>query len=145
LFENHANELDVVFVAAPDHSHFAPSMTAVSMGIHCYTEKPLTWSVREALLLQKAYEKNKKVVTQMGNQGHAGIGWRMAYEYIRAGRRATTVRIGRIPSLTTLIGTRGLVPHQCVRTPVPVKAARGDVDLIIRLIGAVWSILAAVH
>jgi hypothetical protein len=85
LFENHANELDVVFVAAPDHSHFAPSMTAVSMGIHCYTEKPLTWSVREALLLQKAYEKNKKVVTQMGNQGHAGIGWRMAYEYIKTG------------------------------------------------------------
>jgi len=85
IFENHANELDVVFVATPDHSHFAPSMTAVSMGIHCYTEKPLTWSVREALLLQKAYEKNKNVVTQMGNQGHAGIGWRMAYEYIKAG------------------------------------------------------------
>jgi hypothetical protein len=36
-------------------------------------------------LLQEAYEKNKKVVTQMGNQGHAGIGWRMAYEYIKAG------------------------------------------------------------
>ena len=85
VFENHAKELDVVFVATPDHNHFAPSMTAVSMGIHCYTEKPLSWSVREALLLQKAYEKNKNVVTQMGNQGHAGIGWRMAYEYIKAG------------------------------------------------------------
>ena len=85
IFENHAKELDVVFVATPDHNHFAPSMTAVSMGIHCYTEKPMTWSVREAKLLQKAYEKNKNVVTQMGNQGHAGIGWRMAYEYIKAG------------------------------------------------------------
>ncbi|HUV63031.1 MAG TPA: Gfo/Idh/MocA family oxidoreductase [Sedimentisphaerales bacterium] len=85
VFENHAKELDVVFVATPDHNHFAPSMTAVSMGIHCYTEKPLSWSVREALLLQKAYEKNKNVVTQMGNQGHAGMGWRMAYEYIKAG------------------------------------------------------------
>jgi predicted dehydrogenase len=85
LFINHAKELDVVFVATPDHNHFAPSMTAVSMGIHCYTEKPLSWSVREALLLQKAYEKNTKVVTQMGNQGHAGSGWRMAYEYSKAG------------------------------------------------------------
>ena len=85
VFENHANGLDVIFVATPDHNHFAPSMTAVSMGIHCYTEKPLSWSVREALLLQKAYEKNKNVVTQMGNQGHAGVGWRMAYEYIKAG------------------------------------------------------------
>ncbi len=85
VFENHGKELDVVFVATPDHSHFAPSMTAVSMGIHCYTEKPLTWSVREAQLLAAAYAKNKNVVTQMGNQGHAGEGWRRAYEYIKAG------------------------------------------------------------
>lgn len=75
----------MVFVATPDHSHFAPSMTAVSMGIHCYTEKPLTWSVREAQLLTAAYEKNKKVVTQMGNQGHGTDGWRRAYELIKAG------------------------------------------------------------
>jgi hypothetical protein len=85
VFENHRKELDVVFVAVPDHSHFAPSMTAVSMGIHCYTEKPLTWSVREAQLLAAAYAKNPKVVTQQGNQGHAGNGWRTAYEYIKAG------------------------------------------------------------
>jgi predicted dehydrogenase len=85
VFEKHGKDLDVVFVATPDHSHFAPSMTAVSMGIHCYTEKPLTWSVREAQLLAAAYAKNPKVVTQQGNQGHAGDGWRIAYEYIKAG------------------------------------------------------------
>jgi len=85
VFENHGKELDVVFVATPDHTHFAPSMTAVSMGIHCYTEKPLTWSVREAQLLAAAYAKNPKVVTQMGNQGHGGEGWRRAYEYVKAG------------------------------------------------------------
>jgi hypothetical protein len=85
LFENHGTALDVVFVATPDHSHFAPSMTAVSMGINCYTEKPLTWSVREAQLLAAAYKKNPKVVTQMGNQGHAGDGWRRAYELVKAG------------------------------------------------------------
>jgi predicted dehydrogenase len=85
MFENHAKELDVVFVATPDHSHFAPTMTAISRGIHCYTEKPLTWSVREAQLLAEAYAKNPKVVTQMGNQGHAGQGWRIAYEFIKGG------------------------------------------------------------
>lgn len=84
LFKNHADELDVIFVATPDHTHFAPSMTAVSMGIHCYTEKPLTWSVKEAQLLTAAYQANPKVVTQMGNQGHALPGWRLAYEYILA-------------------------------------------------------------
>jgi len=85
VFQNHAKELDVVFVSTPDHTHFAPSMTAVSMGIHCYTEKPLTWSVREAQLLAAAYAKNPKVVTQQGNQGHGGNGWRLAYEYVKAG------------------------------------------------------------
>ena len=85
VFEKHGKDLDVVFVATPDHTHFAPTMTAVSMGIHCYTEKPLTWSVREAQLLAAAYAKNPKVVTQMGNQGHAGKGWRIAYEYVKAG------------------------------------------------------------
>jgi len=85
LFKKHGEELDVVFVSTPDHTHFAPSMTAVSMGIHCYTEKPLTWSVKEAQLLTAAYKANPKVVTQMGNQGHSMQGWRIAYEYIKAG------------------------------------------------------------
>ena len=85
LFENHAEDLDVIFVATPDHSHFGPSMSAVAMGIHCYTEKPLAWSVREAQMLAAAYEKNPKVVTQMGNQGHGGHGWRLAYEFIKGG------------------------------------------------------------
>ncbi len=85
VLNNHGKELDVVFVATPDHTHFAPSMTAVSMGIHCYTEKPLTWSVREAQLLTAAYEKNKNVVTQMGNHGHAMEGWRVAYELVKGG------------------------------------------------------------
>jgi len=85
MFNDHSKELDVVFVATPDHTHYAPSMTAISQGIHCYTEKPLSWSVREAQNLTAAYKKNDTVVTQMGNQGHAGAGWRLAYEYIKAG------------------------------------------------------------
>ncbi len=85
MFDKHAKDIDVLFVATPDHSHFAPTMTAVSMGIHCYTEKPLTWSVREAQLLAAAYAKNTKVVTQMGNQGHSQNGWRLAYEFIKGG------------------------------------------------------------
>lgn len=31
-----------------------------------------------------AYEANPNIVTQMGNQGHAMNGWRLAYEYIKA-------------------------------------------------------------
>jgi hypothetical protein len=85
MFENHAKDLDVIFVATPDHTHYSPSMTALALGIHCYTEKPLSWSVTEAQRLTAAYNKNPKVVTQMGNQGHAGNGWRLAYEFIKGG------------------------------------------------------------
>ena len=42
MFNNHTEELDVIFVATPDHTHYGPSMTAISNGIHCYTEKPLS-------------------------------------------------------------------------------------------------------
>ncbi|MEM1221871.1 MAG: Gfo/Idh/MocA family oxidoreductase [Verrucomicrobiota bacterium] len=85
MFQKQQKDIDVVFVTTPDHNHFAPTMTALAMGIHCYTEKPLTWSVREAQLLTKAYEMKKDVVTQMGNHGHAKEGWRIAYEYIKGG------------------------------------------------------------
>ena len=85
MFLEKGREIDVVFIATPDHTHFAPTMTALSMGIHCYTEKPLTWSVREAQLLTQAYEQRKDVVTQMGNHGHALQGWRIAYELVRGG------------------------------------------------------------
>jgi len=89
VFSKHGEELDLVYVSTPDHNHFAPSMTAISMGIHCYTEKPLTWSVREAQLLTDAYHKADGVVTQMGNQGHGGEGWRVAYERIKGGQIGT--------------------------------------------------------
>jgi predicted dehydrogenase len=45
----------------------------------------MTWSVREAQLLTAAYNKNTNVVTQMGNQGHGDVGWRLAYEYVKGG------------------------------------------------------------
>jgi len=85
MLEKHGEQLDLIFVATPDHSHYAPTMSAIAMGIHCYTEKPLTWSVKEAQLLAAAYAKKTDVVTQMGNQGHGQDGWRNAYDYVKAG------------------------------------------------------------
>ena len=141
VFENHGKELDVVFVAVPDHTHFAPSMTAVSMGIHCYTEKPLTWSVREAQLLAAAYAKNPKVVTQMGNQGHAGEwmadgvrirqgrrGRRRSRSFtpgriVPSGRRAATVRRGPVRFPRPSTGSPGSARRRCGPSPVRVRAA----------------------
>jgi hypothetical protein len=53
-------------------------------GIHVYTQKPLTHNIWQARTLVKAKERYK-VITQMGNQGHAGNGIRQSVEAVRAG------------------------------------------------------------
>ncbi|HEX5791610.1 MAG TPA: Gfo/Idh/MocA family oxidoreductase, partial [Luteolibacter sp.] len=77
-------EIDAVVVSTPDHNHFAATIMAMERGIHVYTQKPLTHNVWQARTLLKAKERYG-VVTQMGNQGHAGDGIRDAVEAYRAG------------------------------------------------------------
>ena len=57
-------------VATPDHTHAGVTAHAITLGKHCYTQKPLTHSVYESRLLTKLAKKYK-VATQMGNQGHS--------------------------------------------------------------------------
>ena len=54
------------------------------MGKHTYVQKPLTHSIWEARKLANEARK-AKVVTQMGNQAHAGEPIRRAVELIRSG------------------------------------------------------------
>ncbi|MBM3887778.1 MAG: Gfo/Idh/MocA family oxidoreductase [Verrucomicrobia bacterium] len=84
MFEKHAKEIDAVIVGTPDHHHYPATVLAMKLKKAVYTQKPLTQTVWEARELTKAAQKYR-VVTQMGNQGHAGQGWRIVYEYIRTG------------------------------------------------------------
>jgi predicted dehydrogenase len=83
MYEKAGREIDVVFISTPDHHHFAASMLALQAAnpIALFVQKPLTWSVWEARKLAEAAAA-KKAVTQMGNQGHAGEGWRLLCEWI---------------------------------------------------------------
>jgi len=84
MFDKEAKNIDAVMIGVPDHSHFPATIIAMQLGIHVYTQKPLTQTVWEARMLRRAAERYK-VVTQMGNQGHAGEDWRRLYEIIHAG------------------------------------------------------------
>lgn len=76
--------IDAVVVATPDHMHAPVSLAAMALGKHVYVEKPMSHSIEEARLMTKV-AKEKKLVTQMGNGGHAGEGLRATREWIQAG------------------------------------------------------------
>jgi predicted dehydrogenase len=84
LLDKMHKEIDAVVVSTPDHTHFAATIAAMERGIHVYTQKPLTHNIWQCRTLVKAKERYR-VVTQMGNQGHAGDGIRQSVEAVRAG------------------------------------------------------------
>ena len=73
--------IDAVTVSTPDHTHAVAAMMAMKMGKHAFVQKPLTHTIKEARLLAQTAKK-MNVVTQMGNQGHAGEGGRLLNEWI---------------------------------------------------------------
>lgn len=84
MFEKEHANFDAVMIGTPDHHHYPASMLALKHGKHVYTQKPLTHTPWEARQLAQLAAKTQ-VATQMGNQGHAGEGWRLTYEWIRGG------------------------------------------------------------
>jgi predicted dehydrogenase len=78
------DQIDAVCISTPDHMHFLPTYMAILLGKHVYVQKPLTQTVGEARELLRLARLNG-VVTQMGNQGHAGEGCRLVKEWIDAG------------------------------------------------------------
>ncbi len=84
LIEEMGKSFDAVIVATPDHVHAPAAAMAMKLGKHAFVQKPLTHSVFEARYLRQL-AKEKKVATQMGNQGSAGSGLRRAVEVIQAG------------------------------------------------------------
>ena len=83
MFARMSDQIDAVTVSTPDHHHYPAAMTALKHGKHVYVEKPLTHTVGEARALRAA-AKQKGVVTQMGNQGHATEGIRLIKEWTDA-------------------------------------------------------------
>ena len=84
MLEKTGKSIDACIISAPDHIHAVATSLAMRMGKHCYTQKPLTHDVYEARHLTKLASKTG-VVTQMGNQAHAGEPIRRAVELVRAG------------------------------------------------------------
>jgi predicted dehydrogenase len=84
MLDKLGNQIDAVTISTPDHMHFPIAVAALSLGKHVFVEKPMTHTVAEARQLGKL-AREKKVATQMGNQGHANEGLRLIKEWHQAG------------------------------------------------------------
>ena len=84
MLDQIGKEIDAVTVSTPDHNHGTAALRAMKMGKHCFCQKPLVQTVAEAREMRKVATE-KKLATQMGNQGSADSGLRRAVEVVHAG------------------------------------------------------------
>jgi predicted dehydrogenase len=91
-------DIDAVVVTVPDHSHAFVAIEAAIAGKHVYVQKPVTYSIEEAIGLRRAVEA-KKIILQTGSQQRSERPWgsfRKASEAVRNGRigQLHTIKIG---------------------------------------------------
>ncbi|MGL5097384.1 MAG: Gfo/Idh/MocA family oxidoreductase, partial [Planctomycetia bacterium] len=84
LLETMESGIDAVVVSTPDHTHAPAALMAMRMGKHAYVQKPLARTPYECRLMRQVAAE-KKLVTQMGNQGSAENGLRSAVELVHGG------------------------------------------------------------
>lgn len=100
MFATMADQIDAVSVSTPDHMHALVSIEAMKRGKHVYCQKPLAHTVWEARQMRLWAEKTG-VVTQMGNQIHSAIEYRLGTRLIKEGV------IGKVKEVHSWIGVSG--------------------------------------
>ena len=95
MFDEMADKIDAVLVGTPDHTHAVDAMAAMECGKHVYCEKPLAHSVAEIRAVRRE-ARNRKLITQVGNQGHSSEYIRLFCEWIWDGAigNVTEVHVG---------------------------------------------------
>ncbi|MFT6181968.1 MAG: hypothetical protein ACJAQT_004258 [Akkermansiaceae bacterium] len=84
MFAKMGDKIDAVTISTPDHVHGVAAINAMQMGKHIYCQKPLTQTVWESRMMRNL-ARDKKLATQMGNQGSASDGLRRSVEIIQSG------------------------------------------------------------
>ena len=114
------DKVDAVSVSTPDHMHAPVSLLAMRLGKHVYCQKPLAHTVEEARIMREVAAETG-VITQMGNQIHSAIEYRLATSLLR--QRP----IGAIREVHSWVGVGG---NQYTRRldPLPEASPPGELD-----------------
>jgi predicted dehydrogenase len=91
-------DIDAVIVSVPDHQHAYVAISAILAGKDVYVQKPMTYSIAEAIALRTAVRAKNRVL-QTGSQQRSEKPWntfRIASEAVRNGRigKVHTVKVG---------------------------------------------------
>lgn len=78
-------DIDAVTISTPDHVHGPAAKYCMERGKHVYVQKPMTHNIREARLLTEM-AREKKIVSQMGNQGGSNPLLDMVQKWIDSGK-----------------------------------------------------------
>lgn len=114
LLDKLDKEIDAVVVSTPDHVHAAAALDAIRRGKHVYVQKPLARTFSECQTLLEAARKHG-VATQMGNQGHSGVGLVLWQKMMEAGA------FGEIEHVHTW-SNRPIWPQGMTELPEPSEA-----------------------
>ena len=77
-------DIDAITISTPDHMHAAPTLAAMRLGKHVFTQKPLTHTIHESRTLMLE-ARRLGVATQMGIQNQSSVGHRTTVALIQAG------------------------------------------------------------
>jgi predicted dehydrogenase len=121
MIDKEARNIDAVTIGTPDHVHAVAAMAAIRAGKHVYVQKPLTHTLHECRELTRA-ARAAKVVTSMGNQGHASEGARLTNEWIQAGI------IGQVREVHVWSDRAGRLWRQGIGRPTDKQTAPATLD-----------------
>lgn len=100
MYEKLGDKVDAIAVATPDHSHARASIEAMKRGKHVYCQKPLAHTVWECRQM-KLWAAKSGVITQMGNQIHSALEYRLGVRLLRDGA------IGKIKEIHSFLEPDG--------------------------------------
>lgn len=104
-------DIDAVEIVTPDHWHALMTIHACQAGKDVYIQKPLSFTIQEALKMKDTAEKTMRVV-QVGSQQRSGAEFKKAIELVQAGA------IGHIEKVYAKVGAPPK-PFDLPKTTVP--------------------------